>query len=334
MEIVGNYCFMKNKTNQLGYGSYSIVYKGSCYGNNGNYVAIKVIDTVGANPKTIEMINNEINIMNMIGKRYHPNIVKCYDTYVTHGVTYIVMELCDSGDLQSIMNGPMKEDHVKYYFCQFINGLKFLHTYNIIHRDIKPKNILLTNKRKELKLADFGFAKVTSRNSLHESICGSPLYMSPEILSEEAYGDLTDLWSVGMILYEMLYGIHPFNHCTSRHDLKNQIFKTQIDIPNYNMYGPISQQCLCLLKQLLQVRSCDRISWNNFFNNGWINYDRCDMMSYSPSPSWFGGLSVLPDVKKSYCDHINIIDDYVDDGPIIRKIVEITDDCIFEMDFS
>ena len=84
------------------------------------------------------------------------------------------MEFCDSGNLDTIIKKPIKGQYTQFFFSQLANGLKYLNQKNIVHRDIKPKNILLTNKHKILKIADFGFAKITDGAILYDTICGSP----------------------------------------------------------------------------------------------------------------------------------------------------------------
>ena len=99
-------------------------------------------------------------------------------------------------------NKPLKEKHAHRFLFQIASGLKYLYSKKIVHRDLKPQNILVA-KNYQLKISDFGFAKFQKSN-LSETICGSPLYMAPEILTYKKYTDKADLWSVGIILYEML----------------------------------------------------------------------------------------------------------------------------------
>ena len=280
-EVIGNYVLYKNHKNKLGKGAFSSVYKGRYNGPHNKYlkhedvVAIKIINVYGLNYKDFEIVNNEIGIMNMLKENPHPNIIKCVDTLQTDKCAYIIMELCDSGDLSTIMINPIKENCVKSYFVQLINGLKFLHLHNFIHRDIKPRNILLTNNKKILKIADLGFAKIVKGHLLKEKMCGSPLYMAPEIMNNDVYNDQSDLWSVGMILYEMLYGIHPYENCKTLNDLKTVVNTTTIKIPPdkniNNIKINLSNECMDLLYKLLQKNTILRITWEEFFDNKWTN---------------------------------------------------------------
>jgi serine/threonine protein kinase len=278
METIGiNYKMLRDKSTELGKGAFSIVYGGLYTGPNQDYikkdtkVAIKVIQKHNLTKKALDILEDEISIMKLIKENPHPNIVHCYDVIRSSNEIYIIMEYCDSGDLMTIIKRPIKEKYAQFYFCQLSNGLKYLDAHNIIHRDIKPRNILLTNNRRVLKIADFGLAKRIHDVSLHETICGSPLYMAPEIMNHKSYNNQTDLWSIGMILFEMLYGSHPFEKCKSVPELKDHLKKIHIQIPPINTQNKdVSTHCINLLQNLLQKKVTDRINWENFFSHPWV----------------------------------------------------------------
>jgi serine/threonine-protein kinase ULK/ATG1 len=157
------------------------------------------------------------------------NIIKLYDVLYSDkkDYLYMILEYCDCGDLYNfIKNNKLTEEQIKYYMNQLKNGLQYLRDNNIIHRDIKPKNILLTNNNKILKICDFGFAKsIIDDVSLMETLCGSPLYMAPEIINNKKYNIKSDLWSVGIILYEIIYNKHPLGEPVNILDLMEKIKK-------------------------------------------------------------------------------------------------------------
>lgn len=277
MEKIGHYELHKIEKNFLGNGSFSDVYLGKYTGSSTRYiknntnVAIKIINIKNVSSKSIKIVNDEIDIMIMIKDDPHPNIVECYDVIKKNDYVYIIMEFCDSGNLRNILKKPIKEKYAQFYFLQLANGLKYLDKNNIIHRDIKPKNILLTNSRRILKIADFGFARKSKDQSLYDTICGSPLYMAPEIMGNNYYNKQTDLWSIGMILFEMLYGFHPFHNCKTIPELKLSADK-KIDIPPHNTQNKdLSNECISLLMILLQKDVINRITWEDFFNHPWLN---------------------------------------------------------------
>lgn len=345
MERIENYKFSRTKEAELGRGSYSTVFLGLYEGpditliKTNTKVAIKIIKLQNLTSKAHEILNDEISIMNMIKGNPHPNIVGCYDVIQGKTELYIIMEYCDSGDLGSILKKPMQEKFAQFYFCQLANGLRYLDKQSIIHRDIKPKNILLTNNRKVLKIADFGFAKKIQNQSLHDTICGSPLFMAPEIMNNNRYNNQTDLWSIGMILYVMLYGNHPFANCRSIQELKDTLSKTIIEIPPSSTKNKsVSDECIILLKQLLQKKVDQRINWDDFFEHPWVKKYQYEIPTtnkrnedyekqlYSTSVGSLSRddgndlsslsknsyLGTTPVILKSCLENLNIIEDFCD----------------------
>nr|QBK88827.1 MAG: serine/threonine protein kinase [Mimivirus LCMiAC01] len=352
-----DYKICKNKF--LGMGSYSKVYICIYTGNDDTVpaninLAIKIIDTGKLPDKSKKIIDDEIYVMNIIMKDPHPNIVECYDIIMDNNMIYIVMEYCDSGDMRNYLKKPIKEKWCQFFFCQLANGLRYLNSYNILHRDIKPRNILLTNNKKILKIADFGFAKQKKeRISLYDTICGSPLYMAPELMNSDKYNNQTDLWSIGMILYEMLYGFHPYGKCVNMKQLKYCVDTDVIEIPPTNTKNRnISRECINLLKKLLQKRASKRLEWRGFFNHPWLSVyktinnknDEYRKQIYAAS---LGPMSsqTLDDTKYQKINIIeNFIDEELDDSKFLDSDSDSDSDynihnygsidsyCMFEMD--
>lgn len=342
---IGDFIIYNDSMNFLGEGTFSKVYRGIYNGlskksiKNGTYIAAKIIKTHNLTPKALSILEDEIYIMNIIKEDPHKNIVECYDIVKTLDSIYIFLELCDSGDLRSILKNPIKEIYSQLYFMQLAEGLKYLDRKKIVHRDIKPRNILLSNNRRVLKIADFGFAIQAEKDNLYETICGSPLYMAPEITRKNNYNNQTDLWSIGMILYEMIYGFHPFQHCRNISELQKNINDQTINIPPENNTNKnISQECLSLLKKLLEKDVSNRITWDEFFNHKWLNNNDIkldDIISSSENINdHFGNSSQnidkleplkeyesISEMRQSY----NIIDNYFGDESV---------EDIFNLEFS
>ena len=254
-----------NKGRILGSGKYSKVYIGYNI-NTKEPCAIKKI-YLNTDIK-ISHLRKEIDIMNNIKNNPHPNIIECLDIYEEKDFVYIVLEYCTCGDLSKLIKMPIQEKFVKFYFRQFNDGIQYLRDNNLYHRDLKPKNILITDNFKKLKIADFGLADYFEDNN---SICGSPLYMAPELLNKIGYSDKTDLWSIGLILYEMLYGMHPYNKCKNYNNLLKYNNNNVINIPpKLNSNIEVSFSCINLLKSLLKKETSERITWNDFIIHDWF----------------------------------------------------------------
>jgi serine/threonine-protein kinase ULK/ATG1 len=258
---------------EIGRGSFSTVYKGINQNNN-QEVAIKKINNKALS-KMRNYIDKEINLMKKLN---HKNIVKLYDVLYDFNNTeevYLILEYCCNGDLTKFLDSNgIDEKLAKNYLKQLSEGLKYLKDNNISHRDLKPQNILI-DKDNVLKIIDFGFAKNIDPSNMADTFCGSPLYMAPEILTYNKYTDQADLWSVGVILYELLTGKTPF-YAQNIYDLVNKIKNNEVVIPNYIN---LSSECKHILFSLLQKNPKNRISWNEFYYHPWFkDYEEIDKL--------------------------------------------------------
>ena len=209
-------------------------------------------------------MEREIEVMKTLN---HPNILKLYDVIhdPNENVIYLILEYCKKGDFYKFLNKrALKEKHAKRYMVQLANGLQHLINNNIIHRDLKPQNILLSDND-EIKLTDFGFARYYEIDTMVDTLCGSPLYMAPEIMKHKRYTINADLWSVGVIMYEMLVGKVPYSASTHI-ELLNKIENKELVIPEF-----LSNNCKDLLKKLLDKNPDKRITWDDFFSHVWFD---------------------------------------------------------------
>jgi serine/threonine-protein kinase ULK/ATG1 len=243
---IGTYIYTKKK--YIGSGSFAKVYKGQNIITK-QIVAIKVIYKNKLNKQINSKIDLEIKVLKE--NNNHNNIVKLIDVLYSDDLkyVYIIMEYCENGDLSTyIKNNKLNEEQVKYYMIQLKNGLEYLRNNNIIHRDLKPANILLTQNYKILKIADFGLAKnIHDYSELMDTLCGSPLYMAPELINNKKYNLQSDLWSIGIILYEMLYHKHPYGNPQNIIELIDKINNHVIIFDNINL----TDDAIKLVKMLL-----------------------------------------------------------------------------------
>lgn len=259
MDDINNYVFSRG--NCLGKGSFSKVYLGKNIINDEN-VAIKLIDIPKCN--NFVDINKEINILRDLN---HENIVQLEESIIKDNKLYIVLEYCPLGDLNKFFNKVViKEQYVKHYARQIVDGLMYLSSKNIMHRDIKPHNILLKNIY-TIKLTDFGFAKYYNNVDMTNTLCGSPIYMAPEIMKLKNYNYKADIWSLGVVLYELLYATHPFT-ARNQFELVKVIENNEVQFLDYPV---LTDQCKQFISILLHKNPTKRASFHDIINHAWLN---------------------------------------------------------------
>jgi len=252
---------------RIGKGSFSTIYKAINIYDNKTY-AIKEISV--ENIKSIKKnIKREFLLMKKLN---HINIINLYNVIfdAKFNNIYLVLDYHKLGVFKIFLNKrPLKEIYAQKYLKQLADGLKYLLDNNIIHRDLKPQNILVTESY-NIKITDFGFARYFDNDAMIHTLCGSPMYMAPEIMKNKKYNNKSDLWSVGVILYEMLTATVP-HKAKNIVELINKIDKNPIKLPKFvkiNSFG------MDLLNLLLQKDPLKRISWEDFFSHEWIKNDR------------------------------------------------------------
>ncbi|KAM9764962.1 serine/threonine-protein kinase ULK3 [Menidia menidia] len=254
-------------TERLGSGTYATVYKAYRKGNNREVVAIKVVGKKTLNKASTENLLTEIEILKTIR---HPHIVQLKDFQWDAENIYLILEWCSGGDLSRFIHSRriLPECVTRRFLQQMACALKFLNERNISHLDLKPQNILLSGS--VLKLADFGFAQYMSPWDEQSVLRGSPLYMAPEMVCRHQYDSRVDLWSVGVILYEALFGRAPFAS-KSYAELEDKIRSNQpIELPPG---ARVSKDCRDLLLRLLERNPDARITFAEFFTHPFVDME-------------------------------------------------------------
>ncbi|XP_030376882.1 ovarian-specific serine/threonine-protein kinase Lok isoform X2 [Scaptodrosophila lebanonensis] len=219
-----------------------------------------------------ERVLNEAKIMK---KLEHPCVVKMFDIVDKPDSVYMVLEFMGGGDLLNRIIGSklLSEPTSKLYFYQMCHAVKYLHDQGITHRDLKPDNVLLESSDEEtlLKVSDFGMSKFVQNDSVMRTLCGTPLYVAPEVLitgGRGAYTKKVDIWSLGVVLFTCLSGTLPFS------DEYGTPAAEQIKRGKYGFRHPawqrVSQRAKSLIREMLNVDPERRPSIDAVLQNTWL----------------------------------------------------------------
>uniref|UniRef100_UPI00358E74FC serine/threonine-protein kinase DCLK1-like isoform X2 n=1 Tax=Myxine glutinosa TaxID=7769 RepID=UPI00358E74FC len=234
--------------------------------------ALKIIDKAKCKGKE-HMIENEVSILRRVK---HPNIVLLLEELDTPGELYLVMELVRGGDLFDAITSSTKytERDASGMLHNLASAISYLHGFRIVHRDIKPENLLVCEYEdcsKSLKLGDFGLATVVE-GPLY-TVCGTPTYVAPEIISENGYGLKVDVWAAGVIAYILLCGFPPFRiESNDQEALFDQILVGQVDFPSA-YWDNISSSAKELISCMLQVDVEKRYTAQQVLAHPWVADD-------------------------------------------------------------
>jgi len=232
----------------------------------GEKVAIKILEK----KKILEFedkirVEREIKILKCLR---HPNIVHLYSVVQTMDNLYIIMEYARGIELFDFIAKRKRIDEITacQIYQQIISGLEYLHKNNIVHRDVKPENLIINKKTKELKIVDFGLSNMfNTERKLLSSSCGSPSYAAPEMLQGHKYRPQpVDVWSSGIVLYAMICGYLPFE------DENNDLLYRKICIGKFSIPEHVSSNCKDLLKKILVTDPNKRITIKQIKNHPWF----------------------------------------------------------------
>ena len=202
---------------QLGKGSYGTVYKVKRV-SDGNSYALKMVDLTSMNQRQREEAVNEIRIMASITS---PFIIGFHEATIQDHKLCIVTDYAKLGDLSNLIarrklkRRPFKEDVIWRFMLQVLEGLRVLHDRGIVHRDLKSANILLSAPDL-FKIGDLGISTVLQQRQLAKTQIGTPMYLAPEVWKKRPYNSKCDIWSLGVLLYEMATFTYPFNARNAR----------------------------------------------------------------------------------------------------------------------
>ncbi|XP_026178476.1 serine/threonine-protein kinase ULK1a isoform X2 [Mastacembelus armatus] len=271
MESVGKFEF--NRKDLIGHGAFAVVFKGRHKEKRDWEVAIKCISKKNL-AKSQSLLGKEIKILKELR---HENIVRLLDYQEIGGCVYLVMEYCNGGDLAEYLHtkGTLSEDTIRVFVQQIAQAMKVLQSKDILHRDLKPQNILLCHPEGRrsssvntcIKIADFGFARHLQTNTMAATLCGSPMYMAPEVIMSQNYDAKADLWSIGTIVYQCLTGKAPF-HASTPQELRLFYETNRTLLPS--IPKETSSNLRHLLLGLLQKNQKERINFDEFFHHPFL----------------------------------------------------------------
>lgn len=231
----------------LGKGATGIVREGQ--DKHGTKYAIKTVWK--AEIEKNELFKQEIDISLTLD---HESIIKCLEIYEDNSAIHLVLEEVIGGDLfDHIIHSDgrkLKENEAIDLLAQMLEGIHYLHDeMGIVHRDIKPENYLLCNDngRIRVKLIDFGFATYKKNGELMKEQLGTPQYAAPEIYEEKPYTNKVDMWSIGVVLYNMVKGTQPFSS-KGMENIKEQVLHKEINYTGFNN-KELQNLCECLLER-------------------------------------------------------------------------------------
>eukprot|EP00927_Polykrikos_kofoidii_P054908 TRINITY_DN49250_c0_g1_i1.p1 TRINITY_DN49250_c0_g1~~TRINITY_DN49250_c0_g1_i1.p1 ORF type:complete len:558 (+),score=126.80 TRINITY_DN49250_c0_g1_i1:286-1959(+) len=250
---------------QMGEGSYGSV----CKGIHKDTKAVRAVKTMRKGKlKDVQNFQTEIETMTQLD---HPNIIRLYETFEDAKSIYLVMELCEGGELFDRITdqGSFSEKDCATLMKQILAGIFYCHMMQICHRDLKPENFLFGSPAKDsyLKIIDFGLAKHFTPEAIMTTKVGTPYYVAPQVL-EGRYTEKCDIWSCGVIMYILLCGYPPFYG-----DTDHQIFATvrsgKFSFPQDD-WANVSDEAKKLIRVMLTRDQHDRCSAEAAFNDSWV----------------------------------------------------------------
>ncbi|EAR97534.2 Serine/Threonine kinase domain protein (macronuclear) [Tetrahymena thermophila SB210] len=251
----------------IGQGSYAVVRKAKDVLTD-KIVAIKIYDKFRLiDPQKRNNVKREMHILQ---KLEHKNIIQLLMTVDTRTTVNLVMEYVSSLSLRHFLkskpNHRLPESEAKTIFRQILNAVNYCHQNDVIHRDLKLENILISEETNEIKLIDFGFSIQAPNDKKLNMFCGTASYMSPELVQQQDYyGKPTDVWALGVLLFVLLQGRFPFK---GKDD--NELFK-KICKNEYKISSDVSLGAQNLIKTIMKINPLERPTTKFILKDSWLN---------------------------------------------------------------
>lgn len=258
--------------------------------SSGTSRACKIVDKQeidGAMQQLMDQFYTEIKTLKSL---QHPNIIKLYDVFITEDKIYIVMELMSGGELFDyvVQKGTLTEEEASRIVRKVTSALVYMHSKNVIHRDMKPENLLLAHKPRsshdiEVKIIDFGLSKILSDGPIASSFLGTRGYLAPEMIQRMDYTKSVDAWALGVIIFVLLCGCLPFDDdCQSIPNSPDLRSKFTLRFPRWAK--DLSPSAKDLLNRLLDIDSRRRYTAEQAMEHPWVKGDTASKDSLLQSP--------------------------------------------------
>ena len=255
----------------LGEGTFSIVKEG-IHKQSGESFAIKIVNKSKLLEEEEARLQDEITLIQELA---HPNILHLYDVFYEPEYYFLVTEKMAGGDLLGHLTGASFFNERKgRKICKVVlEAVSYIHSKKIGHRDLKPENLLVDSDKDDvvIKLADFGFAKREVESNSFKTMCGTPAYVAPEILSAVPYGVKADMWSVGVITYIILAGYQPFRG-EDKDSLKWSITNGAFEFDE-KFWSSVSNEAKAFITALLAIDPAERLSADEARAHSWFSKD-------------------------------------------------------------
>ncbi|OJT11418.1 hypothetical protein TRAPUB_12062 [Trametes pubescens] len=269
---------------ELGKGSFATVMK-ALHKQEGKWYAVKMIQAnklrKGLSNATLNGINSDdksnnfAREINILERLTHPNICQLKEVFFERYSINLVLEWVPGGDLLDYILkrdglGEPEAQHLTYQMC---DALAYVHGQGIAHRDLKPENVLLTDDQPPMvKVADFGLAKVVDSMTMLRTMCGTPVYLAPEVVNQapnEGYDQVVDSWSVGVIVFSMLTMSTPFGEEDTSADVQARVASREVQWGLLQQFG-VSKNGVDFIRRLLEYDPSQRMTLSDARRHPWL----------------------------------------------------------------
>ncbi|KAL5214012.1 hypothetical protein ABZP36_003164 [Zizania latifolia] len=238
--------------------------------STGSRVAVKQVLLAGLPGRLRDSLDCEVRFLAGVS---HPNIIRLLDVIQTPSSLYLVLELCEGGDLAAYIEriGRVEESVARNFMRQIGAGLQVLSRHHVVHRDLKPENILLSSPDSDaiLKISDFGLSRVLRPGEYTDTACGTCFYMAPEVMLFQKYDSRVDLWSIGAILFELLNGYPPFRGRSNVQLLQSINSTTSLPFSEV-VISKLHPDSIDICTRLLCSNPVKRLSFQEFFSHNFL----------------------------------------------------------------